>query len=167
MIRIGISSCLLGNKVRYDGSSKMNTRLVGLSTQVEWVPVCPETEAGMPVPREPMQLVDSVSGLRLEAIRTREDRTEQLMRWTGQKIVQLEELGLSGFVFKARSPSCALSDAVIVKHDDAETKKGSGLFARELARRFPGLPLADETITDDENRFAQFFARVHAAASRT
>ena len=108
-IRLGISSCLLGHPVRYDGGHKRADHLVsGLSYPVEWVPVCPEVEAGLGVPREPMRLVVAGSTIHLITIDTRQDMTNQVAQFSVRRVRELKSLHLSGFVLKARSPSCGI-----------------------------------------------------------
>jgi uncharacterized protein YbbK (DUF523 family) len=92
--RIGISRCLLGDEVRYDGGHKREDTLVSeLGRLVEWVPVCPEMEVGMGVPREPIQLVASVDGVRSESARVRmigvltgEDWTARMEPWARARV---------------------------------------------------------------------------------
>jgi uncharacterized protein YbbK (DUF523 family) len=143
-IKIGISSCLLGNNVRYDGGHKLDVYLRDILGQiVEWVPVCPEVEAGLSVPREPMQLYGDPSAPRLITIGTRTDRTDDLMRLIEKKLPQLEQ-GIQGFVFKARSPSCAVRDAPRYSPAEEIVDVRAGLFAEAVIRRFPSMPVEDE-----------------------
>ncbi len=143
-IKLGISSCLLGNNVRYDGSHKLDRVLLDtLSPLVEWVPVCPEVECGLPVPREAMQLMGGLESPRLVAIESRTDHTERLIRWIDKKLLDPSMLSLCGFVLKARSPSCGVHDAVVIVSPDA-TAPVAGLFAGAILRRFPSLPVEDE-----------------------
>lgn len=110
-IKLGISSCLLGNNVRFDGGNKLSQDLIdSFGDLVEWVPVCPEVESGLPVPREPMQLVGTESKPRLITLESKIDRTDELSFWLAGKLEQLEQQGLKGFVLKARSPSCGVRD---------------------------------------------------------
>src|SRR5512143_1734368 len=105
-IKLGISSCLLGENVRYDGGHKLDHYLRDTLGQfVEWVPVCPEVECGLPVPREAMRLVGDPDAPRLVTRKTGIDHTERMTKWAGRKLAQLERQNLCGFVFKARSPS--------------------------------------------------------------
>ena len=101
-IRLGISSCLLGERVRYDGGHKHDAYLTDtLGPCVEWVPVCPEVECGLPVPREAMRLEGDPASPRLVVIRTRVDHTERMRAWAQRRVEELAAEGLSGFVFKA------------------------------------------------------------------
>ncbi len=153
---IGISACLLGEKVRYDGEHRLDHYLkYTVGRYVKWLPVCPEVEAGLPIPREPMAL-DGKGGLvRLITVNTGIDHTERLNKWIKKKLKELHKLNLSGFIFKSRSPSCGLSVKI------AETnQKTSGLFAHAFKRAFPEIPVTEnETLYDPEER-RNFFERV-------
>jgi uncharacterized protein YbbK (DUF523 family) len=164
---VGISRCLLGDEVRYDGTHKHNASVMALGVDVEWIPVCPESEVGMGVPREPIQLVSRADGIRsadeyvrLVGADSGADWTERVERWTEQRIEELSTLGISGFVLKARSPSCG-PGGVIVHHAHAEaTATGRGLFAEALANAMPGLPMEDEDALADRSARARFLRRV-------
>lgn len=144
-IKLGISSCLLGNNVRYDGGNKLDQIVRdALGPFVEWLPICPEVECGLPVPREAMQLVIDGNRTRLKTINTQQDLTKTLACWSGETLPQLEQEGLCGFVLKARSPSCAIADAEIFTPSGTSIKKGPGIFAHLLMERFPALPVEDE-----------------------
>jgi uncharacterized protein YbbK (DUF523 family) len=160
-IRIGISACLLGEHVRYDGGHKRAPCLSGRwSRQVEWVPVCPEVEAGLGVPREPMRLEGPAAKPRLLTITTRQDRTGTMTRFSRRRARELEALGLSGFVFKARSPSCGLGDAPLYDRHGRPVRKTSGLFARAFSKTFSPMPMADEARLADPRIRANFIERV-------
>jgi len=162
-LKIGISSCLLGSAVRYDGGHKRDQVLLDtLGLSVEWVPICPEVGAGLPVPREPMQLVGTLPLPRLVTITTRIDHTEQLKRWVEQALATLGEQHLCGFVFKARSPSCAVRDAEVVGQDGRPIGRGAGLFAVAVIRRFPGLPVEAEGELQDPDNRRRFLERAAA-----
>ncbi len=144
-IKLGISSCLLGNNVRYDGGNKLNSNIRDTLGQiVEWVPMCPEVEAGLPVPREAMHLIGTRSSPRLVTIWTSIDHTDLLMQWVRKKLVEVEQVALCGFVFKARSPSCGVSDAQITLPSVDAAVQGGGMFAAAIVRCFPALPVEDE-----------------------
>ena len=149
--RIGISRCLLGEDVRYDGSNKLSSAVADLTPFVEWVPVCPEVEVGMGVPREPIQLVRDADGVssshefvRLKGVQTGEDWTERMERWSAARVIALAAAGISGFVLKARSPSCGPVGVFVHAGRDAQSPSGRGLFAEALATNMPGLPMVDE-----------------------
>jgi uncharacterized protein YbbK (DUF523 family) len=160
-IKLGISSCLLGENVRYDGGNKLDRYLMdAFGHIVEWVPFCPEVEAGLCVPREPMQLVDEARGMRLITIETKQDRTDVLVCWAERKLKQLEQEDLRGFVFKARSPSCGVRDAPRYSASGEIVGAGAGLFAEAVAERFSSLPLEDEERLRDPAIREKYFARI-------
>lgn len=160
-IKIGISSCLLGENIRYDGGNKRDQYLMDTFGHiVEWVPFCPEVEAGLPVPREPMQLVGEAGRTRLIAIETKQDRTDVLTRWAERKLEQLEKKGIRGFIFKARSPSCGMHDAPFYSAAGEIVGAGGGLFAEAVANRFSSLPVEDEERLRDPNIKEEFLARI-------
>src|SRR4030043_2247655 len=108
-IKLGISACLLGENVRYDGGHKLDRFLTEtLGQYVEYIPVCPEVECGMPVPRESMQLEGDPDSPRLVTIRTKQDLTERMVQWARKRIIALEKEDLCGFIFKTDSPSSGM-----------------------------------------------------------
>jgi len=144
-IKLGISSCLLGEKVRYDGGHKQDHYLTDtLGRYVEWLPVCPEVEYGLPVPREAMHLVGSPDGPRLVTIRTGTDHTQGMKEWAQKKLDALENEDLCGFIFKSRSPSSGYSGVKVYSPSGMSARKGIGIFAGAFVRRFPLIPLEDE-----------------------
>ena len=140
---IGISSCLLGERVRYDGQDKRDQPLIGfVSDYFNVVPVCPEMGAGLGVPRPPVQLVGDPLQPRALGVRCRElDVTEQLERYAREKA---DGLGMvSGFIFKVRSPSCG-PDTPLYDVNGVEIGRTQGIFYRVLTDRYPLLPVEDE-----------------------
>ena len=171
--RVGISRCLLGDDVRYDGTNRLSTAVAELTPLVEWVPVCPEMEVGMGVPREPIQLLRRADGVRsgresvrLKGVQSGEDWTDRMDRWAAARAAELAAAGISGFVLKARSPSCG--PAAVLVHDDpgTATSTGRGLFAEALAAVMPGLPMIDEESLEDRQERERFLQTVRAFASR-
>jgi len=166
-IIVGVSSCLLGNNVRYDGGHRLDHCVRDrLGQFVEWLPVCPEVEAGLLTPREPMRLIDDGVSLRLVTMQTGVDQTVLLSRWSGNKLDQLERDEICGFVFKARSPSCGVHDAEIVASSGGLIRKGPGLFVAEVSKRFPSLPLEDEGRLQDPVIRENFIERILAYQRR-
>lgn len=144
-IKLGISSCLLGNNVRYDGKHKHDRFLTDtMGKYAEYVPVCPETECGLGTPRETLQLVGNPDNPRLVATHTRQDYTEQMTRWISKRIAALEKEDLCGFIFKKNSPSCAIEGLKIYDEKGRVPKKGAGIFARIFMVHFPLIPAEDE-----------------------
>lgn len=146
-LKIGVSACLIGLKFRYNGTSKFSQTLIDrLGDKVDFIPVCPEVECGLPIPREPMHLEVSAKGTRLKGNETGMDETERFLRWAENKLEQLEGMDLAAFIFQARSPSCGLADTKIFSPGGKReiTDAGSGLFAHLLQRRFPKMPIGEE-----------------------
>jgi uncharacterized protein YbbK (DUF523 family) len=164
--RVGVSRCLIGDEVRYDGTHRLDENVIALlGPFVEWVPVCPEVEVGMGTPREPIQLVASPDGVpsmdqrvRLLGIVSREDWTARMQAWARDRARQLVALDLSGYVFKARSPSCGVEDVVVHAIDGERT--GRGLFAQALIDALPDLPVTDEAALSAAAARARFLERV-------
>ena len=156
---IGVSACLLGERVRYDGRDKRDAWLVDvLGPQVDWVPVCPEVEAGLGTPREPMNLGRGASGqIVLMTDRVRDDLTATMMGFSQRRVDELAEANLDGYVLKAGSPSCGLD--VPVQGDGA---RGRGVFAAALTTALPNLPVADERELVEPSSRSQFVERVFA-----
>lgn len=143
-VKIGVSACLLGERVRYDGGHKYDGVIVEAADFVEWVSVCPEVECGMTVPREPIQLERIGGDVRLMGLHTRVDYTLRMMQWIESRLVALEKEGLCGFVFKSKSPSCGLRDIPVFDAPEKASAVAQGLFAKVVTQRFPWLPVEDE-----------------------
>lgn len=159
-LRIGISQCLLGDPVRYDGGHKRDALLADtVSRQIEWVPVCPEVEAGLGVPREPMRLEGTPASPRLVTINTNVDHTTAMWQFSTRRLHELERLELSGYVFKARSPSCGIGSVPLMNARGIETPEGVGLFARAVMEHFPLLPVEDEDRLHDPQILKDFLKR--------
>ena len=160
-IRIGISACLLGEKVRFDGGHKLDHYLKEtLGSFVEWVPVCPEVECGLPIPREAMHLVGDPESPRLLTVRTGKDHTERMLRWAEKKLKELETLDLCGFVFKSRSPSSGMKGVKVYSPNGMPRHRGVGIFARAVMEHFHLLPAEDEGRLSDPGLRENFIERV-------
>lgn len=160
-IPLGISSCLLGENVRYDGGHKLDHYLRDTLGQfVQWVPVCPEVECGLPVPREAMHLTGDPGSPRLVTRFSGIDHTERMQQWAKKKLSGLERLNLCGFVFKARSPSSGMERVKVYSKSGKSFTMGSGLFARAFMDRFPLLPVEDEGRLQDPGIRENFIERV-------
>ena len=170
--RVGISACLIGEKVRYDGSDKLHASLVAaLGEHFALVSVCPEVEMGLGTPRQPIQLVDatkiprsptdpfSYDGLRLLEVDDRRDHTGAFLGFVGPRLEELDRLEMSGFVLKSESPSCGL-DVAVLDSRGVEVDRRSGMFAAALLARLPGLPVADELQLEDRARWESFVEEV-------
>ncbi len=161
-LKLGISSCLLGNKVRYDGQHKYDNWLVEtLGRYVTYVPVCPEVECGLPVPREAMRLVGDSENPKLLTIQTGIDHTPRMLEWSARRLKDLAERGLCGFVFKSKSPSSGMERVkVYPEKGGAAQKTGVGIFAREFMRAFPLLPVEEEGRLHDPVLRENFIERI-------
>lgn len=160
--RIGISACLLGETVRYDGGHQRDPLLLEtLGPFVEWIPVCPEVEAGMGVPREPVRLVGDPSAPRLVGTRTGRDWTETMQTWAARRIEELAVMNLDGFILKKNSPTCGLFRVRIYTEAGTPFHAGTGFFARMLVARFPMLPVEEEGRLRDPRLREHFIARVY------
>lgn len=143
-IRLGISACLLGENVRFDGGHKLDRFLRDtLGRFVEYVPVCPEVECGLGVPREAMHLEGSPESPRLVTVRSHRDLTDQMLNWAHKRVRELESENLCGFIFKSDSPSSGM-ERVKIYIDKMPRRIGSGLFASTFMNHFPLLPVEDE-----------------------
>ena len=144
-IRLGISQCLLGDKVRYDGGHKLDRFLTDtLGNYVEYVPVCPEVECGFGVPRESLRLVGDPKAPRLVTSRTKEDYTERMLAWARRRVVELEREDLCGYIFKSNSPSSGMERVRVYNEKGMPVKSGVGIFARAFMEHFPLLPVEEE-----------------------
>jgi uncharacterized protein YbgA (DUF1722 family)/uncharacterized protein YbbK (DUF523 family) len=144
-IRLGISSCLLGEKVRFDGGHKLDRFLTEtLGRYVEYVPVCPEVEIGLPTPRDTLRLAGTEDDPRLVFSKNGEDITERMINWAQKRLDELEQEDLSGFIFKSKSPSSGMERVKLYDRNGVPNKKGVGLFAREFMQRFPLLPVEED-----------------------
>jgi uncharacterized protein YbbK (DUF523 family) len=165
--RVGISRCLLGEEVRHDGGHKRDALLLSaLGSIVQWVPVCPEVEAGMGTPREPIDLVASGDGVpagaarvRLIGARSGTDWTERVASFSAARVQDLLAENLDGYLLKADSPSCGL-ERVRVHRRDGVVREGRGLFAEALVKAFPDLPIEDEGRLRDVTARESFIQRV-------
>ncbi len=160
-IKVGISACLLGQKVRYDGQHKLDHYLRDtMGKYMEWVPVCPEVEMGLPVPRESMRLVGDPASPRLLTGRTGKDHTEAMLTWTSRRLDELAKEGLCGFVFKSRSPSSGIRGVKVYGGDGIPAGTGAGLFGGAFMARFPLLPVEDDGRLHDPGLRENFIERV-------
>ena len=160
-LKIGISACLLGQLVRYDGGHKHDPFLAEtLGRLVSLVPLCPEAGCGLGIPREAMRLVGDPATPRLITIHSGIDHTRRMEAWAARRVAELAREGLCGFILKARSPSCAVTDAPVCAADGTPLTTGAGLFTRALMAALPRLPLADENRLHDPLFREEFLARL-------
>ncbi len=162
-IKLGISSCLLGNKVRYDGGHKLDHFLTDtLGSYVTFVPVCPEVECGLPVPREPMRLVGDPNKPKLITTRTGIDHTPRMNAWAQKRIDQLAKERLCGFIFKKGSPSSGMLRVKVYNEKGMPSNTGSGLFAKAFMDSFPLIPTEEEGRLHDPKLRENFVERIFA-----
>jgi len=162
-IRIGISSCLLGCKVRFDGGHKKDDFLVGtFGRWVEWLPVCPEVEVGMGTPRESIRLVREGGEVRLLAPKSGRDWTAPMREYSARRTEALEAADLCGYVLKKDSPSCGMERVKVHNPGAMPRKDGRGVYAEALLERFPNLPVEEEGRLCDPHLRDNFVERVFA-----
>jgi uncharacterized protein YbgA (DUF1722 family)/uncharacterized protein YbbK (DUF523 family) len=162
-IRLGVSSCLLGKAVRYDGGHKRDQFVTDLlGPFVEWVPVCPEIEVGMGTPRPALRLVRKGEDVRMVEINSGRDHTRAMQRYAARRTRALRGLALCGYVLKKDSPSCGMARVKVYDEKGAPKKDGHGLFASQLMGAFPNLPIEDEGRLNDAKLRENFIERVFA-----
>ena len=162
-LRIGISACLLGQEVRFDGGHKRDHFLINvLGPHVEYVSVCPEVEMGLGTPRETLRLVRQDSRLRMVTTRTAVDHTDGMSRWSAQRLSELARDDLSGYVLKKDSPSCGMERVKTYSENGPAARDGRGIFAAALLDRFPHLPVEEEGRLSDPTLRENFIERVFA-----
>lgn len=160
-IRVGISTCLLGEKVRFDGGHKRDAYLVEtLGRYFEWVPVCPEVEMGLGTPRETLRLVGSPGSPRLVFRGTGEDITSGMQDWAKPRLDGLSREDLCGYILKSDSPSCGMERVRVYGSSGMPNKAGVGIYASALMERFPLLPLEEEGRLHDMRLRENFVERV-------
>ena len=162
-IRIGISACLLGDEVRYDGGHKRDTFLADvLGPLVEWVKVCPEVEIGMGTPRESIRLTDEDGRIRLLTVKTGIDHTDAMAAYAARRTRALAGADLCGYVLKKDSPSCGMTRVKVYRGNRPPARTGVGLFAAALLARLPQLPVEEEGRLQDPRLRENFIERVFA-----
>ena len=162
-IRLGISTCLLGEPVRYDGGHKRDRFITDtLGQYVEFVPVCPETECGLGVPRESMRLQGDPASPRLVTSRTGVDHTDRMVAWAERRLKELEQEDLCGFIFKSDSPSSGMERVRVYSDKGMPERKGVGIFARMFMEHFPLLPVEEEGRLHDPKLRENFIESIFA-----
>lgn len=165
-LRIGISACLLGEAVRYDGGHKRDAYLVDiLGPLVDWVPTCPEMDLGLGTPREPIRLVRrdaGANGLRLQASNTTVDLTRRMYNYARRQVKVLARSNLDGYILKEGSPSCGMARVRIWNNAGRPVGNGRGMFAEALMSALPDLPIEDEARLQNPRRREHFIDRMLA-----
>jgi len=159
--RLGVSMCLLGENVRFDGGHKRERFLTDvLGGHVDWVPVCPELEVGMGVPRESVRLVGSPARPRMVGLRSGEDWTARMEEYAARKAAELSPMDLDGFIFKSNSPSCGVTRVRVYAGQGAPARSGTGLFASAFLQALPLVPVEEEGRLNDARIRENFIVRV-------
>ena len=162
IIKIGVSSCLLGEKVRWNGDHKQDRYVREiLGNYFEYVPVCPEMEVGMGVPRETVALYGTLEEPKMISKKSKIDWTERMNRYLKDRINQLTRDELSGYIFKSKSPSCGIARVPVFSETDrSKARHGAGMFANAFIKRFPLVPIEDEGRLNDAKIRENFIVRV-------
>jgi uncharacterized protein YbbK (DUF523 family) len=160
--RVGVSSCLLGNEVRYEGSHRRNECVTTvLAESYRLIAVCPELEAGFGVPREATLLMGERQSPRMIGIESGNDKTTQLIRFARHRVRRDDLRLISGFVFKSKSPSCGVERVKLFSTLNRFTRTGTGLFVSTLLDRYPYLPVIEEDGLDDTTKRENFLIRLN------
>ncbi len=160
-IRLGVSTCLLGENVRFDGGHKHDQYLTGTLAQfVEWVPVCPEVEIGLGTPRESLHLAGDPAAPRLVTTKTNRDYTDAMLKFAHAKIEQLQRLKLNGYILKKDSPSCGMERVRVYSSKGMPARNGVGLYAHVLIEQMPHLPIEEEGRLNDSKLRENFIVRI-------
>lgn len=160
-IKLGISACLLGENVRYNGGHAHDHYLTNtLGQWVDYVPVCPEVECGLPVPRETMRLVGDPENPVLMTNKTKKDMTAQMKNWADKRVRDLEDSDLCGFIFKSKSPSSGLFRVKVYTEEGMPVNQGTGIWARKFTEHFPLLPVEEEGRLHDPGLRENFIQRI-------
>ena len=163
-VRLGVSSCLLGEEVRFDGGHKRDSFLLEtLGSMVEWVSVCPEVEVGLGTPREAIQLIrdrGNLNGVRLVTRQTGGDLTRRMREYARRRVRELTNERLSGYILKKDSPTCGMEQVRVWHRNGSNEQNGRGIFAAELLRQFPTMPVEEEGRLHDPKLLEDFIDRV-------
>lgn len=164
-LKIGVSSCLLGQEVRWNGGHQLNHFIRDiLGKFMTFVPVCPEVECGLGTPREPLRLVGDPDHPRLITRQSGVDMTERMASWAERRVRELETEGLCGFIFKSKSPSSGLYRVKVYNEKKNPVNTGVGMFARAFVRAFPRLPVEEDGRLSDDGLRENFIERIFVLA---
>lgn len=160
-ITLGVSTCLLGYFVRYDGGHKLDRYVRDiLGHYFQYAPVCPEVECGMPTPREALHLVGDPGSPGLLSRKSRRDYTEQMQQWGRGKLGKLVEADICGYIFKSRSPSCGMEGIKVYNEQGSPGATSAGIWAGMLLGRFPFLPVEEDVRLKDPGLRERFIEHV-------
>jgi uncharacterized protein YbgA (DUF1722 family)/uncharacterized protein YbbK (DUF523 family) len=162
-IKVGVSSCLLGEKVRWDGNHKQDSVIKNQLRRIfEWVPTCPEVEIGMGIPRESVQLTGGSKAPLMVGNRTGTDWTRRMNRYSQKRSAELERMDVCGYIFKSKSPSCGIGRIPVIGKNGKPQRNGRGLFAEAFMRQCSLIPVEDEDRLHDARIRENFITRVFA-----
>jgi len=162
-IKIGISSCLLGIKVRFDGGHKKDDFVTGILNEfVRFIPVCPELEVGMGVPRESVRLEGAIEQPFMISTKSGIDWTKRMNKYSSVRVNKNDIKSLSGFILKKKSPSCGMERVKVYNKKGMPTHLGVGLFAKSLLEKYPSLPIEEEGRLQDAKLRENFIIRIFA-----
>lgn len=165
-IKIGISACLLGENVRWNGGHARDRYLTDtIGLYVEYMRVCPEVECGLGVPRETMHLMGDLDSPRLVTSKTNIDHSDRMIEWASQRLKDLEQEDLCGFIFKNKSPSSGLYNVPVRTSKGMPQKKGRGLFARAFTEHFPLIPVEEDGRLHDPKLRETFIEQIFTLKS--
>lgn len=160
-IRIGISACLLGDRVRWDAGHKKDRYITDvLGARFNFIPVCPEVEVGMGVPRESVRLVGDISSPRMMGNKTGKDWTDRMRGFIHKRLKQLEDYNFSGYILKKDSPSCGMERVRVYQKSGIPLKQGRGFFGGAIVDHFPNLPVEEEGRLNDPALRENFIVRI-------
>ena len=162
-IKVGVSSCLLGENVRWDGDHKRDETVKNLLGKIfEWVPTCPEVEIGMGIPRETVQLTGSSKSPRLVGTESATDWTQRMNRYANKRSRELAKMDVCGYIFKSRSPSCGIARIKVTGNNGKATSRRHGLFSESFMQQCTLVPVEDEDRLHDARIRENFITRVFA-----
>lgn len=158
-LKVGISSCLIGNRVRHNGEHKANEWLMSqLGPFVSWTPICPEVEMGLGVPRETMRLVGTADHPQLVTVKSNKDYTLKAHLTIDQ--ILKRDFDFDAFIFKKDSPTCGFERVKVYASSGIPAKSGSGLFAKSVQEKFPKIPMIEEGRLSDPSQREFFLTQV-------
>ncbi len=161
VIPVGVSACLIGERVRWNGGHQLNHFIKDiLGRFFQFVPVCPEWESGLGVPREPLRLVGDPADPRLMTHRSRQDITDMMTAWAEKRVGELGAQDLCGFIFKGKSPSSGLYKVKVYNDKGYPVNQGTGLFARAFVNAFPLVPVEEDGRLCDDAIRENFIERI-------
>lgn len=162
-IKIGVSACVVGEKVRFDSYHKINNFLVkDFSEYVKFVPVCPEVGIGMPVPRPVIRLISEEERVALVESKNQDKvYTQQMLDYSENKVEDLISEDLCGYVVCAKSPTCGMERVKVYKKHSA-SKEGVGLYTKVLMEKMPWLPVEEDGRLHDPFLKENFISRIYA-----